>query len=279
MSAHTLLLVDDNAAIHELLAAVLHPPEWQIDDAYDGLQGLALVKDRAYDVVLTDIRMPGMDGLELLHHIREIRPEAKVMVMTAASTSADIVRAIREQAFCYFSKPFSPSAVAEMITQAVHTGQWQDDIEVLSASPEWISLRLRCKMETADRLMQFVREMEMDFSPHDRDNIASAFRELLMNAIEHGGGSDPNKRVQVTYVRTTRAIIYLIQDPGQGFSFDAIAHAAIANPPGEPAKHLEIRAEQGVRPGGFGILLTRNLVDELIYSEKGNEVLFIKYLK
>jgi anti-sigma regulatory factor (Ser/Thr protein kinase) len=83
----------------------------------------------------------------------------------------------------------------------------------------------------------------------------------------------------VTYVRTTRAIVYLIQDPGKGFSFDAIAHAAIANPPGEPARHLEIRAEQGVRPGGFGILLTRNLVDELIYSEKGNEVLFIKYLK
>ena len=49
--------------------------------------------------------------------------------------------------------------------------------------------------------------------------------------------------------------------------------------PDEPARHLEIRAEQGVRPGGFGILLTRNLVDELIYSEKGNEVLFIKYLK
>jgi len=229
-------------------------------------------------VVLTDVRMPGMDGLELLHQIREIRPDAKVIVMTAESTPANIVRAIREQAFSYFSKPFSPSTVADMIAQAVNTCHWQDDIEVLSATPEWISLRLRCKMETADRLMQLVREMEMDFPARERDNIAAAFRELLMNAIEHGGGSDPNKRVQVTYVRTTRAIIYLIQDPGQGFSFDAITHAAIANPPGEPAKHLEIRAEKGVRPGGFGIMLTRNLVDELIYNEKGNEVLFIKYL-
>ena len=198
---------------------------------------------------------------------------------SADSTPANIVRAIREHAFSYFSKPFSPSAVADIIAQAVNTGHWQDDIEVLSASPQWISLRLRCKMETADRLMQFVREMEMEFPPRERDNIAAAFRELLMNAIEHGGGSDPNKRVQVTYVRTTRAIIYVIQDPGKGFSFDAITHAAIANPPDEPAKHLEIRAEQGVRPGGFGILLTRNLVDELIYNEKGNEVLFIKYLK
>jgi len=228
---------------------------------------------------LTDVRMPGLDGLELLHRIREIRPDAKVMVMTAESTPANIVRAIRDQAFCYFSKPFSPSAVADMITQAVNTHHWQDDIEVLSASPDWISLRLRCKMETADRLMQFVREMEMDFPREERENIASAFRELLMNAIEHGGGSDPNKRVQVTYVRTTRAILYIIQDPGKGFSFDDIDHAAVANPPDEPVRHLEIRAEKGVRPGGFGILLTRNLVDELVYNEKGNEVLFIKYLK
>jgi CheY-like chemotaxis protein/anti-sigma regulatory factor (Ser/Thr protein kinase) len=279
MSAHTLLLVDDDPAVHELLGAVLHPPDWCIDSAYDGLEGFARVEARPYDLVLTDVRMPGLDGLELLHRIREIRPDAKVMVMTAESTPANIVRAIRDQAFCYFSKPFSPSAVADMITQAVNTHHWQDDIEVLSASPDWISLRLRCKMETADRLMQFVREMEMDFPREERENIASAFRELLMNAIEHGGGSDPNKRVQVTYVRTTRAILYIIQDPGKGFSFDDIDHAAVANPPDEPVRHLEIRAEKGVRPGGFGILLTRNLVDELVYNEKGNEVLFIKYLK
>jgi CheY-like chemotaxis protein/anti-sigma regulatory factor (Ser/Thr protein kinase) len=280
VSGHRLLVVDDDPAVHELLSAVLRQPDWQIDSAYDGLQGLARVQAHPYDLVLTDVRMPGLNGLELLHRIREIRPDAKVMVMTAESTPANIVRAIREQAFSYFSKPFSPSAVADMIAQAIHTDHyWQDDIEVISASPQWVSLRLRCKMETADRLMQFVREMEMDFPANERENIAAAFRELLMNAIEHGGESDPQKRVQVTYVRTTRAIVYLIQDPGKGFSFDAIEHAAIANPPDEPARHLEIRAEKGVRPGGFGILLTRNLVDELIYSEKGNEVLFIKYLK
>jgi DNA-binding response OmpR family regulator len=280
MSAHTLLLADDDPAIHEQLGSALLHPEWRIDHANDGPAALALALARPYDLVLTDARLPGIDGLELLRRIRQIRPEAKVVVMTAESTPADLVSAIREQAFCCFRKPFSSTAVAEMAAQAVnHTPHWQDDIEVLSAGAQWISLRLRCKPETADRLMQWVRELETDFPPEERDNIAAAFRELLMNAIEHGGGSDPHQRVQVTYVRTSRAIIYLIQDPGQGFSFDDIAHAAIANPPDEPARHLEVRAEKGVRPGGFGILLTRNLVDELIYNEKGNEVLFIKYLK
>jgi len=279
MSIHSLLIVDDDPAVHELIAAAISGRQWQIDRAYDGLQGLACVEQRPYDVVLADIHMPGMDGLELLRRVREIRPEAKVVVMTADSTPEHIVAAIRDQAFCYFSKPFSPIAVADIIAQAVDTSHWQDDIEVLSASPEWISLRLRSKMETANRLAQFMHEMEVDSPPHERDNIAAAFRELLMNAIEHGGKSDPEKRVQVTYVRTSHAIIYLIQDPGEGFSFDAVAHAAIANPPDDPTRHLEVRAEKGVRPGGFGILLTRNLVDELIYNEKGNEVLFIKYLK
>ena len=81
-------------------------------------------------------------------------------------------------------------------------------------------------------------------------------------AAAHGRGRRLQLRVAVDYS-----------------SRDAITHAAIANPPDDPAHHLEIRAEKGVRPGGFGILLTRNLVDELIYNEKGNEVLFIKYLK
>lgn len=121
MSVHTLLLVDDDPAVHELLAAVLRRPDWSIDSAYDGLQGLARAQARAYDVVLTGVRLPGLNGLELLHQIREIRPEAKVMVMTAESTPDNIVRAIREQAFSYFSKPFSPSSVADMITQAVNT--------------------------------------------------------------------------------------------------------------------------------------------------------------
>jgi len=277
---HTLLLADDDPAAHALLAAVLRPPAWCIDSAYDGLAALALAEARPYDIVLTDVHMPGIDGLELLRRIRKIRPEAKVVVMTAESTPANIVEAIREQAFCYLSKPFQPKVVADMLAQAVNnTGRWQDDIEVLSAAHHWISLRLRCKMETADRLIQFVREMEMDLPTEERENIAAAFRELLMNAIEHGGESDPQQRVQVTYVRTTRAIIYLIQDPGEGFSMENIAHAAISNPPDDPARHLEIRAEKGVRPGGFGILLTRNLVDELLYNAKGNEVLFIKYLK
>jgi anti-sigma regulatory factor (Ser/Thr protein kinase) len=84
--------------------------------------------------------------------------------------------------------------------------------------------------------------------------------------------------VNLSYIRTGRSIIYYIRDPGEGFSFAKLSHAAISNTPEEPLGHAEISDRLGIRPGGFGILLTKNFADELLYSQKGNEVMLIKYL-
>jgi anti-sigma regulatory factor (Ser/Thr protein kinase) len=69
-----------------------------------------------------------------------------------------------------------------------------------------------------------------------------------------------------------------ISDPGDGFTLDEIPHAAVANPSGDPVRHIGYREEQGMRPGGFGVMLAQKLVDELIYNQDGNEVLLIKYI-
>ena len=248
-----------------------------VDSAFDGSEALARLQARSYDLVLTDLLMPGIDGLTLIGRIREMRPDTKVVVMTAANTPGNLVASIREQAFSYFGKPFSAAAVADTVKRALESSECIDEIVVTSARPEWISLKLPCRIETADRLTQFFREMRMGLPPEQQDCIVTAFRELLFNAIEHGGRSDPQKKVELTYIRTSRAIIYYIRDPGDGFSLDHLPHAAISNRDDQPMEHAQIRQDLGIRPGGFGILLTRKLVDDLIYSEKGNEVLLIKY--
>ena len=69
-----------------------------------------------------------------------------------------------------------------------------------------------------------------------------------------------------------------VKDPGEGFSLDEIEHAAIANPDEDPIRHVTYREQRGMRPGGFGVMLAQKLVDELIYSQKGNEVLLVKYV-
>jgi CheY-like chemotaxis protein len=278
-AATRILIVDDDPGVHQLLTSALHAPGREIESAYDGLSGLHRIEAAPFDLVMTDVNMPGLDGLALLEKIKQIRPDARVVVMTRDNTPENIVHAIRERAFSYFSKPFTMNAVCEMAERALYSQPADDDIEVLSAAPHWLGLRLRCKTETADRILQFLRELDMDLPLQEQENIATAFREILMNAIEHGGGSDPKNKVAITYIRTGRSIMYYVGDPGKGFSFQELSHAAISNPAESPYEHVEVREQLGLRPGGFGILMTRNLVDELIYNDKGNEVLLIKYLK
>jgi anti-sigma regulatory factor (Ser/Thr protein kinase) len=69
-----------------------------------------------------------------------------------------------------------------------------------------------------------------------------------------------------------------IKDPGEGFSLEEIRHAAVNNPSYDPIRHALLREAQGLRPGGYGLLLTKHFVDELVYNEKGNEVLLVKYI-
>jgi len=73
-------------------------------------------------------------------------------------------------------------------------------------------------------------------------------------------------------------LLYRIADPGQGFKIEELSHAAIGQSPDDPIAHMLVREERGIRPGGFGLLMVRNSVDELIYNEKRNEVVFVKYL-
>jgi anti-sigma regulatory factor (Ser/Thr protein kinase) len=184
---------------------------------------------------------------------------------------------MREGAFSYFSKPFSAASLAEMVCIASSGFAWDDGIELVSATPEWISVIARCDQKTADRLVQFIDELS-DLPDSEKEDVAIAFREMLLNAIEHGGNFDPSQYVEVAYVRTRKLVLCRIKDPGQGFSLAEIHHAATNNPAYDPIRHALFREAQGLRPGGYGLLMARHLVDELVFSEKGNEVLLVKHI-
>jgi len=274
----TLLIVDDDPSIHELIKAMLAGLNWDLDSAGNGDEALSRLATRAYDLVLTDILMPGMDGLILLGHMRRRYPYTGMLVMTVKNTPAHILGSLENQATAYIAKPFGRDDLINTLETALPAIVNRDDIKILSDQPNWISLEIRCKLTTVDRVSQFIRELPSDLEPNERERIATAFRELLMNAIEHGCHLDPEKTVDVSYIRTARSIVYYLRDPGEGFSMENLAHAAVANTPDDPLHHVTVREQAGTRPGGFGLLLTRSFGDELIYSSKGNEVIFIKYL-
>ena len=255
---------------------------WEADSVSNGDDALTQMEGHrdfhSYDVVLADILMPGMDGLTLLGRLRSRYPDIPVVIMTVKNTPEHVLGSLRREAAAYIAKPFSRDALLTTLDNALSSSVGGDDIKILSDKPNWISLQIRCRLATADRLTQFVRELPSDLDPDLREQIATAFRELLMNAVEHGGHLDPEKTVDLSYIRTARSIVYYIRDPGAGFSMETLAHAAIANTADEPFRHLELRNQMGIRPGGFGLLMTKSFADELIYSAKGNEVILIKYL-
>lgn len=277
MSASRLLVVDADPAVHEALASALRRADRTVQDAYDGQEVLTHLKDLPCDVLVAGLGHNGFDAFKLVRRVHAVQPLTRV-ILAGDPDPEHVISAIRARAFSYFHKPVAPLPLADMVQQALDADSWKDDIRVVSARPDWITLEIRCKFGANERATQFLREMQPDLPAAIRDDVATAFRELLMNAIEHGGKLDPHKRVRVSLLRTARSLIGHLQDPGSGFSLASVPHAAISNPADSPIKHVEVRQEQGQRPGGFGILMTRNMVDEMLYNERGNAVLFVKYL-
>lgn len=102
-----LLVVDDEASMREVLEILFSAEGYIVDVAADGAEALEKLRHRAYDLILTDMRMPEVDGLELLERIRNLHTETLVIMMTAYSTTAQAVEAMKLGAYDYIVKPFN----------------------------------------------------------------------------------------------------------------------------------------------------------------------------
>lgn len=273
---HRILVADDDAAIRHGISRLLENAGFEVSEAADGLAALNAIQEKQFDLVFLDIWMPHLSGLEVLARIRTGTNRPKVIVTTSDNTSETLLRAVKEQAYDYLSKPFSPRKAVEAAQRALSADQ-EPAIEVLSARPHWVELLIPCTCEAARRLETFMMKLEADLPDDVRETIASCFGELLFNAVEWGGQLDPNRKVRVAYVRSPRMLMFRIADPGPGFSFEGLSHAAVGQPESDPTAHMSVREEHGIRPGGFGILMIKAGADELLYNEAQNEVMFVKY--
>lgn len=100
-----ILIVDDEAAIRRTLREILQFEKYDVDEAADGLEGLVKVKQKSYDVILLDIKMPKMDGMEALERIQELSPDAPVIMISGHGTIETAVEAVKKGAFDFLSKP------------------------------------------------------------------------------------------------------------------------------------------------------------------------------
>lgn len=271
-----ILVADDDAALRHLCASILKRAGHSVTTAADGAEALAHIRADAPDIALLDVWMPGLTGLEVLRELAKDAVATRVIIMTTDDTPQTLIESLRQQAHAFLAKPVSADALALAIEQANSAGPLLP-IRVISATPEWVELDVPCERAAGERVHEFLMHLTIDLPTQVHMEIANAFRELLLNAIEWGGRLDPEKHVRISCIRSSRMLIYRIADPGKGFRFEELDHAAISTP-GDPIRHAAVREERGLRPGGFGLLITRSLVDELIYNEAHNEVVFVKYL-
>jgi anti-sigma regulatory factor (Ser/Thr protein kinase) len=189
-----------------------------------------------------------------------------------------VIAALRARVFACFTPPFDSWTIANLARDAASDSQWRDGIEVMTARPGWVSVRANCQILTAERLMTFARELSAQVPTDTRQEMLQALHEILLNAMEHGAAFNPEQVIEVTAVRTLRAFVFYVRDPGSGFRRESLSEVAMVNPEQDPVLHIVKREAEGMRPGGYGLLLASGTVDELIYSEIGNEVLLIKYM-
>jgi CheY-like chemotaxis protein len=273
------LIVDDDRVFRLAIGTLLTGAGFRVTEARDGRQALDQLAKAPADVMLLDVGLPGRSGLEVLADVRALEKPPRVVVVTADDTPQTVLHALRGQAHRYVTKPFAPGDVIDIVKEVLGAAPADRlPIEVISARPEWVELLAPCVLEVADRVQPFMMRLEADLPESVRESVGQAFRELLCNAIEWGGKLDASRKVRIACLRTNRLLLYRIADPGDGFDIEGLKHAAICNSRDNPLEHAYVREEQGMRPGGLGLALTRALVDELIYNEKRNEVVFVKYL-
>ncbi len=275
----TILVADDDRILRTFASRLLKKQKYGVATAADGQAAVTMMKKKKFDLVLLDLWMPKMNGFEVLALVKQQPKTPRVVIMTSDETPEAMLRAVREQAYRYITKPVEPAKLLEVVEDALEDRPETPPIEVISAKPTWVELLVPCDLDCARRIHLFLSQLKTDLPEEARDRVGQAFRELLTNAVEWGGKLDPNRKVRVSYVRTPKMVLYRIADPGPGFKFEGLTHAAVGYESGDPMAHMEEREKKGLRPGGLGIFMTRELVDDLVYNEKQNEVIFVKYLQ
>ena len=119
MSLVKILVVDDDSLMKEFLSETLTRSDFSVETASTGDEALEKIKEKEFDVILSDIRMPQMGGMELLKAAKEFCPAAKVMLMTAYGTIENAVEAMKLGAFDYITKPFSADDIEVKVNRAL----------------------------------------------------------------------------------------------------------------------------------------------------------------
>ena len=160
-----ILIVDDEEIALKNLQHVMEREGYKVSATGSGARALALLEEQRFDLVLTDLRMEKVDGMDVLRRCRERQPSAEVIVITGHASTESAVQAMREGAFYYIAKPFRLDEVRKVVAEALEKGRLRQENEALRQ--EVAGYRGSDRIITQDTAMQRLMDVARQIAPTD----------------------------------------------------------------------------------------------------------------
>jgi len=230
------------------------------------------------DAAIVDLHLPGMNGDELVARMRELSPSTAVVVITGFRNDGAILKCLEYGAADYLTKPLDLQVLGRTLERAlgrrVRLVDDDRDVELRAQAKGWVELTAPSDFEYLERFRTFTETLlATDMDEEEREAIRLATDEIGTNAVEWGNMGDRAKKVRISYCLFDDRITFKVEDEGEGFDPEALDDPTI-----DPMAHIMARLSKGKRAGGYGVYITKNIMDEVIYSDKGNVVVMTKYL-
>lgn len=270
------LIIEDDKDASFILADIVRDRGFEPVQSHTGEEGLDLARKLKPDLVFLDVMLPDLDGYKICEALKldkETNPIPIIMV-TALTADADRVQGFRVGADAYVAKPYTPDDIAGAVERALN-----QRAQLQSKSAEMhIHFDVASEIDNLQSVNELFGVLLHNTSLTERAviQLRTALLEMGSNAIEWGNRHDPTKLVKVTTQVLDDSVEIQIADEGGGFDPNNLPHASDGGD--DPTRHFPVRQMLGLRDGGFGILITKGLVDDIRYNEEGNTVTLIKRL-
>ncbi len=184
MISKPILIVDDEKNIRLTLSQALETLGAEIDTAANGEEALSKLKNKEFGLILLDIRMPGMDGMEVLRQVREVRPDIRVIMITAYGTVESAVEAMKQGAVDFLQKPFGPEEIREMVSRVMDREKLDEQKFANYAS--YIELAKKCIGDRHfDAAIEHIRKaVFIDPARPEAFNLLGALLEIQGDRVE-----------------------------------------------------------------------------------------------
>jgi len=269
----TALIVEDDPDQAQMAARLLGYRQFESSIAPTGGQGLEMARSLRPDVVLLDLMLPDTTGFDVCRDLRADRSTmlTPIVMLTALGDDLNRTRGFRVGANAYVPKPYGALELFQAIADA---RAWKERMEAGSILGE-IHVQLNSEVAFLQEVNDFLMSVSLA-SPFTREQVLAlrqALLEMGQNAIEWGNRHQSEQLVDITYRIHPDRVEIVVRDQGPGFDRSKLPHAASAE---NPIAHMGIREKLGLREGGFGLLITNGMVDDMCYNDAGNEVTLIK---